>query len=298
MIGGRLGDELMLCNVSVANLPLQDVIPAAAAAGFDCISVLARSHRRAVQRHGLTNGDLRSLLADHGLRVQEVEAAGDWLGRPPPAAEPWLEQVYDTSQMLDLASDLGARTVVATHFGAPAPPEAAAQAFAALCDRAASRGLRVALEFPAMATVADVRSAWEIVRLADRPNGGLLIDIWHHRRSAATDADLTAVPAAQVLSIQLGDGTRDPMGPPIEDVVHRCLPGEGDMGVARFLRTLDERGVRCPVGIEVLQREIVVDGPGPAAERLLAALRAVVDAARHCGPGEGPGGRDVIRRRP
>ena len=46
----RLGDELMLCNVSVANLPLQQVIPAAAEAGFDSVSVVARAHRRAVER--------------------------------------------------------------------------------------------------------------------------------------------------------------------------------------------------------------------------------------------------------
>src|SRR5579859_7516162 len=123
MTAGRLGDELMLCNMSVANLPLQEVIPAAAGAGFDCISVLARAHRRAVERDGLTNTELRGLLADHGIRVQEVEAAGDWLSPVPVAEKPWLDPVYDS----------------------------------------------------AMATVADVRSAWGIVALANRPNGGLLV---------------------------------------------------------------------------------------------------------------------------
>ena len=277
---GRLGDELMLCNVSVANLPLQDVIPAAAAAGFDCISVVARAHRRAVQRDGLANADLVALLVEHGVRVQEVEAAGDWLGPPPAAERPWLEPVYDTAQLLDVASALAARTLVATHFGESAPAEVAAAAFASLCDRAAARGLQVALEFPAMATVADVRTAWDIVRLADRPNGGVLVDLWHHRRSVATDSDLAEVPAERILSIQLGDGTREPVGPPVEDVVHRSLPGDGDLEVALFLRDMDERGVRCPVGVEVLQREIVADGAGPAAERLFAALRTTVDEAR------------------
>src|SRR3954452_8807625 len=89
----RLGDELMLCNVSVANLPLQEVIPAAAEAGFDCVSVLARAHRRAVERDGVTSSQLCALIADHGLRVQEVEAAGDWLGPLPIAERPWIDPV-------------------------------------------------------------------------------------------------------------------------------------------------------------------------------------------------------------
>jgi sugar phosphate isomerase/epimerase len=276
MTTGRLGDELMLCNMSVVNLPLQDVIPAAAVAGFDCMSVVAHAHRRAVERDGLTDADLCALLADHGMRVQDVEAAGDWLGTPPPAEEAWLNPVYETDRFLDVASALGAKTLVAVHFGAVAPAEDAAVAFGDLCDRAKERGLQVALEFPAMATIADVRTAWDVVRLADRPNGGLLLDVWHHRRSGATDADLASVPPERILSIQLGDGTKDPVGPPVEDVLHRSVPGMGELEVASLLRELDERGVRCPVGVEVLQREIVADGPAAAAERLHASLQTVV----------------------
>jgi sugar phosphate isomerase/epimerase len=270
----------MLCNVSVANLPLQEVIPAAAAAGFDCISVLARAHRRAVERDGITNGDLRVLLADHGVRVQEVEAVGDWLGPVPAGEKPWLDPVYCADELLELADELDARTLVATHFGAAVPADEAAAAFAALCDRAAASGRQVALEFPAMATVADVRSAWEIVRLADRSNGGLLVDNWHHRRGGGTDADLAEVPAGRILSVQLSDGTSEPVGPPIDDVIHRTLPGNGDLEVSSFLRSLDQRGVRCPVGIEVLQRAIVVDGADTAAKLLFESLRATVAASR------------------
>src|SRR5437879_6052718 len=132
---------LVLCGVSVASLPLEAVIPAAAAAGFDAISVLDRMHRNAVVHRGLTNDDLRELLADHGIRVTDVEAAGDWLGPAPVAAERWLNPVYSTDELLDAGEALGATTLAAMHFGAPASVEVAAEAFAALCDRAAARGL-------------------------------------------------------------------------------------------------------------------------------------------------------------
>jgi hypothetical protein len=84
------------------------------------------------------------------------------------------------------------------------------------------------------------------------------------------------VPADRILSVQLADGTREPVGPPIEDVLYRSLPGTGDLGVASLLRDLDERGVRCAVGVEVLRREVVADGPAAAAERLYASLQTVV----------------------
>jgi sugar phosphate isomerase/epimerase len=116
--------------------------------------------------------------------------------------------------------------------------------------------------------------------LADRTNGGLLVDNWHHRRSRATDDDLLAVPPGRILSIQLSDGTADPVGPPVDDVVHRALPGDGALGVVPFVRALDERGVNCPVGVEVLRRDIVAGGPDAAAKTLFKSLRAVIDAAR------------------
>src|SRR2546430_644472 len=82
----RLGDDLVLCTGSVAPIPLEDVVPAAAEAGFDGISILARPHSRA-RRAGRTNRELFELIRDNGLFVSEIEAAGDWLGPVPFPAE-------------------------------------------------------------------------------------------------------------------------------------------------------------------------------------------------------------------
>jgi sugar phosphate isomerase/epimerase len=302
-LAGRLGDELTLCNTSVATLPLRDIVPAAAAAGFAYLSVTARAHRRAVERDGLTNREFRSLLADHGVRVSEVEAAADWAGPLPANLDRWLDPVYDTSRFLDLADELDARTIVVTYLGPPRPAETLAAPFAALCDRAAGSGRQVALECAAMATIADTRLGWEVARLADRRNGGLLVDNWHHYRGTGTGTGidgegdgsdggssggdgsdgLADVDPNRVFGVQLSDGTREPAGPPTEDIRHRTLPGEGEMEVAGFLRRLEEHGVRCPVGIEVLRGDIVAGGAHAAAIRLHAALHAVVQAARASG---------------
>src|SRR5262249_35064730 len=162
--------------------------------------------------------------------VAEVESAGSWLSSPEDIPERWRPRSSD-EEMIRIAEVLGARGLCATHFGAPAPAEQAAEAFARLCDRAATAGIHVSLEFPAWATINDVATAWEIVRLADRPNGGVLFDVWHHRRSTNDDAALAAIPGPKITSLQLADGAADPSGPLDEDVLLRQLPGDGDMGV-------------------------------------------------------------------
>jgi sugar phosphate isomerase/epimerase len=271
--------ELVLCNVSVAGASFPEHVTAARQAGFDAISLLGRAHRRATQRDGLSDTEMRTLLDDNGLALTDVEAVGDWLGPSPDDQPKFLHHVYPTETYLDVAAALGARNVVAVHFGHPAPLDTAAERFAQLCDRAAERGLNVALEFPAFATIADVATAWGVVRVADRPNGGLLVDTWHHRRGGNDDQALEAVDGSRVLSVQLADAAGDPVGPLVEDVMHRCLPGDGDFGVVDLIRRLDGLGVRAPIGIEVFDEALLAQGTDVAARRLGESLRAVVGEA-------------------
>ena len=271
--------ELVLCNVSMATVPFADFVDAASAAGFDAVSLLGRTHRRATQRDGLSNEDMRRIVEDHGLVVTDVEAAGDWLGPPPDGQPAFLSAVYPVETYLEVAAALGARTLVAVHFGAPAPIDLAAERFAALCDAAADRGLQVALEFPAFATIADVATAWDVARVADRQNAGMLVDLWHHRRGGNDDDALKAVDGSRIFSVQLSDAAGPPVGPPLEDVTHRCLPGEGDFGVVEHLRALDGLGVRAPIGIEVFDEALLATGPRSAAQLLAESLRRAVAAA-------------------
>jgi sugar phosphate isomerase/epimerase len=243
---------LVLCNVSVADIPLFEVIPAAARAGFDAISVYGGGLRRSIEREGISPAELAELVHENGLYVTDVEAVGDWLSPFPPDQPRWLDPGFDEAGFLELATVFGARTLVAAHFGPATSVDEAARQFGRLCDRAADMGVAVALEYPAMATIADAGTAWAIVQAAARPNGGLVHDLWHHDRSSAGDAELAQVPASAFLSIQLADAAAEAQGPPIDDVRFRRLLGAGDLEPADVLRGLVERGVRCPVGIEVL----------------------------------------------
>ena len=271
--------KLVLCNVAVATYSFADVVRAAVAGGFDAVSLLGTTHRRATQREGLSTREMRKMLDDHGLETTDVEAVGDWLSEPPTDGPRWLSTVYPMETYLDIASDLGAATLVAVHFGAPASVAAAAEQFAELCAQAADRGLTVALEYPAFATIHDLQTTAEIVRQAGRSNGGIVFDTWHHRRGGSDALALSNLDGERVFSVQLSDGAREPVGSLHEDVQHRSMPGEGELDLVGLVRHLDARGVRAPIGIEVFDAEVLAKGPEVAAQRLGDSLRDLLAEA-------------------
>jgi sugar phosphate isomerase/epimerase len=270
--------DLVLCSMSMVPIGFRDLVESAAGAGFDAVSVVGSVYRRGQRDDGLSDRDMRLLLDDSGLYVSEVESAGSWLSPPEKVVERWRPRLSD-EEILRISEALGARTVVATHFGEPASAEAAAPGFAALCDAAADAGTTVSLEFPAWATINDVATAWEIVRLADRPNSGILLDTWHHRRSSSADDVLLSIPPERITAIQLADGAAEPTGRLEEDVLERRMPGEGQFGIVELLRELGQIGVRTPVGIEVWDKQLLEQGPAEAARQLAAAARRVLEEA-------------------
>jgi sugar phosphate isomerase/epimerase len=261
--------------MSMVPIGFAALVRAARAGGFDAVSVTGSVYRRGVRDEGLTVDGMRSVLDGEGIGVTEVEGVAHWLTPADDKPSRWARPT-DDGAVIELAVALGAPTVVAVHFGSPRPLEESGSAFAALCDRAATPGLQVALEPVAFATIADVASAWDIVRLADRVNGGILLDTWHHRRTAGDDDALRAVPGHRVFGVQLADGDATPRGPLDEDVLHRRLPGSGSFDLPAMVSELDAMGVAAPVGVEVWDEQLLAEGAPAAARRLGDAVRGLL----------------------
>ena len=158
--------------------------------------------------------------------------------------------------MYAMAEVFGTRHINVGELRAPGemePLEAAAERFAAMCDRAAAYGLLVAIEFLPWTGIPDPRTAWEICRIAGRRNGGLLVDSWHYFHSGADAATLRTVPADQIVAIQFDDAARiAPAADMLHDTLHRSMPGEGVFDLVGFIRLLDEIGVQAPISVEII----------------------------------------------
>ena len=150
----------------------------------------------------------------------------------------------------------------------------------ACCDRAAEHGLLVHLEFLPWSAFPNVNAAWEVVRVADRPNGGLIIDSWHCARSATTLEDIAAIPGERVFAVQLSDALPDASPDVTDETMHaRLLPGEGAAHVVEIVQTLDAIGCTAPIGVEVFSDALWAMDPSDAALASYTATERVLAAA-------------------
>ncbi len=280
-------DDLVLCSGTLPRgVPFAERLAAASNAGFAAVSLWGRDYR-AARAEGLTDQDLRSMLDDHGLVVAEVDPAWWW---PPGAADIRIDPRHDTEEVFRFGEDelfavadaVNARSCNAVDiFGGSWDIDAAAEAFAGLCQRAAEHGLLIHLEWLPWSKIADLATALEIVQLAAAPNGGLNVDAWHLVRSGTQLDELAGVPGDLILGIQLNDGPAAAEENLVEATLrHRLLPGDGEFDLTGLIRTLAATGTTAPLGVEVFNDDLQAH---PAAEAALLAgqsTRRVLEAAR------------------
>lgn len=273
--------DLVLCAGSAPAAGFVERAHAAAAAGFAGLSLFADDVARARSR-GLSDADLRAVLRDHGLAVAELDPLLTWLpedGGGGLRAEGRAFQAHGEGDFYALADALGgARAINAVLADPPADLDRVADAFAALCDRAAAHGLLVTLEFLPWTRIADAATAARLVARAGRGNGGVMLDAWHHARSGAA---LASIPAARVAGIQLSDAPARPEPDPIDETLHRrLLPGAGDADLVGLLRHLAAGGCEAPIGVEVFSDALAALPVDELAQRAAGAARRVLAAAR------------------
>jgi sugar phosphate isomerase/epimerase len=254
-------------------------VAAAADAGFVGVGMLVDDYA-SMRAAGVPDAELRSVLDDHGIRALEIEFHFDWAldgerGRQAAARESTLHEMADA---------FGPDHVNVGDLNPPGegPPTArVVERFGALCDRAGDHGLRVALEFLPWTTIPDLATAWDVVRGAARPNGGVLVDAWHYFRGNPDAKVLASLPAEHVVAVQLDDADPEPVGPLLEDaMLRRRLPGEGAFDLTGLIQTLDRGGVAGPYSVEIMSGEEQARSVREAATRAYRAARSVLRRAR------------------
>lgn len=260
---------------------LDERIETARSAGCSAMSLFPLDVRRA-RTHGTSAAELAARAVDAGVPVRVLDPLTRWVPRwqPPPtlSAENRAFVDVDEDEFLTMAQALGVASIsVIEAFGAPIGIDEATQAFARICDKAGDLGLRVHLEFLPWSAINDLRSAWDIVHGADRPNGGLVLDSWHFQRSRSRLSDLKNIPGDRVFVVQLSDGPATPS----EDLAEesnsgRLLPGQGDFDLSALMATLHEIQGLTSVGPEVFSLGLWQRPPHDAGRDLGAATRTAI----------------------
>ena len=281
--------SLVLTGSTLGNPPFRELVEAAAGAGFAGLSLWPVPSYQRARAEGYSDADLRSLLADHGLAVNDVDARVAWVGLgdpgPPYYEEPSERELFAAAEALGAPFCnvlLASRGVVSREPGAAISVEAAAEVFAGICDRAAEHGITPYLEFSPGSAVRDARTALAVVEGSGRANAGLLLDTWHCHHGGASFEELGALPGARVLGVQVSDVPAErPADFARATRRGRSVPGEGVFDWTRFLRTLRAIGSPAPLTVEVLNDELAAaHAPRDLARRLGGILRDLIARAR------------------
>ena len=162
-------------TVSIAG-ELPEKLAAIAAAGFDGVEIFEQDFIA----HDSGPRDVGRMVRDHGLEIMLFQPFRDFEGLPEPDRTRAFERA---KRKFDVMQELGTDLMLicsSVHPKALGGIDRAANDLNALGDVAIERGLRVGYEALAWGThVNDHRDAWEIVRRADHPGIGLIVDSFH-----------------------------------------------------------------------------------------------------------------------
>ena len=248
------GDErrdYSLAHLTALSLSPPELVDAAANAGYRYVG-LRLTRVTPIEPHYPLATDpalmrtTKVRLAATGIEVLDIE-----LARIGPD-----ENVRDFERVLEAGAELGARHVIAQ---LPDPDRTRKiDRFAQLCEMARPLGLTVDLEFPSWTETPDLREATRVLRGADQPNAGMLIDLLHFARSGSSVSDLRQLPPEWFHFAHVCDAP--PGVPPTnEGLIHtarfeRLFPGEGGIDVDGILAALPS-GI--PYALEIPRATLV-----------------------------------------
>lgn len=138
-------------------------------------------------------------LRETGVGVLDLELACITRDRDPRSYEAAFE----------VGAELGAKHVISSAWTKETDDRAfLIERFAEICDRARPFGLTVNLEFPCFSRLKDLSQVVDIVRAADRTNGGVLIDSLYFHFTHTALAELRALPRHWVNFLHIADARR------------------------------------------------------------------------------------------
>ena len=236
-----------IATVSISG-ELPDKLAAIAAAGFNGVEIFENDF---LAFDG-SPADVGKMVRDHGLEITLFQPFRDFEGMP----EPHRSRTFDRAERkFDIMQQLGTDLVLVCSNVSPVSLggiDRAAADFHELGERAAKRGLRVGYEALAWGRhISDHRDAWEIVRRAQHPNIGIILDSFHSLARKIDINSIRSIPKESIFIVQLADAPLIDMDLLYWSRHFRNMPGEGDLAVTDFTAAIAETGYDGYFSLEI-----------------------------------------------
>lgn len=213
--------------------------------------------------------EVRRICDDLGLAIITLQPFRDFEGMP----EGRRQRVFDRAERkFDLLQELGTDLLFVCSSVSPEAMggiDRIAADFRELGERAARRGLRVGYEALAWGRhINDYRDAWEVVRRADHPAVGTILDSFHILSRGTDLSPLRAIPADRIFLVQMADAPKLQMDHLSWSRHWRCMPGQGEFDLVGFMDALEATGYQGHLSLEIFNdrfragsaRAVAIDG--------------------------------------
>ena len=233
------GPLFSLAHLTLINCTPAELVYVAARAGYDAVSprFITMNVPGEFTRSPLDKAQIqatKTALATTGLQVLDIEIA-----RITEDCDP-----REFERALELGGELGAQHMIMSAWTTRRDDRNfLLEVYGETCDLAAPFGLTIDLEFPSFSRLRTLDEALDIVRAADRSNGGILVDTLYLHLSRVDIGELLHVPPEWLHFLHVSDclpgiaDTREGMIQLARDA--RLYPGEGWIDFAGIIE-------RCP----------------------------------------------------
>ncbi len=269
-----------IATVSVSG-SFREKLEAIAAAGFKGIEIFEQDFLAS----DFEPAEVGRMVRDHGLEITLFQPFRDFEGLPEPLRSRALARAERKFEVMNALGTSLMLVCSSLHPAARGGFDRLAEDFHALGDLAEKHGVKVGFEALAWGKhVYDHRDAWEVVKRADHPAVGLILDSFHTLARKIDPDTIREIPGEKIAFVQLADA------PAIEmDLLYwsrhfRNMPGEGDLNVEGFMRAVMATGYAGPLSLEIFNDEYRAGLPRLVALDGHRSLINLVDAARRAEP--------------
>jgi 4-hydroxyphenylpyruvate dioxygenase len=187
--------------------------------------------------------DVGRMISDLGMSCTLFQPFRDLEGMPPEQRSRAFDRM---ERKFDVMAELGTDLILLCSNCSPLASDDRARMIDDLSElgvRAAKRGMRVGYEALAWARhIADHRDAWSLVRDADHPNIGLILDSFHSLSRRIPCASIGDIKPEKLFLVQIADA-------PLLDMDYlswsrhfRNMPGQGDLPLTSFAEAIHKIG--------------------------------------------------------
>jgi 4-hydroxyphenylpyruvate dioxygenase len=237
---------------SIATVSLSGTLPekleAIAAAGFDGVEIFEND----LLYYDGSPREIKQMCADLGIAITLFQPFRDFEGCRRDRLSRNLERA---ERKFDLMQELGTDLVlVCSNASADSigDEQILVDDLRLLAEHAGARGLRIGYEALAWGRHVNTwQQVWNIVRQADHPSLGVLLDSFHTLSLKGDPSAIADIPGDKIFFVQMADAPILAM-----DVLEwsrhfRCFPGQGEFDLPGFLTPIIKSGYTGPLSLEI-----------------------------------------------